>query len=124
MAGSTTGNLFVSSDARRYKQAQDQFAEAYLRFKSGANTPEPEIQRNLRNMMPAIGDDKAQIDQKRKARDEAARAMSIASGPSGANKIQNLNPMQSFTGQPNVQVSPGPTNQVPQTGGWKVIGVQ
>ena len=26
--------------------------------------------------------------------------------------------------QPNVQVTPAPTNQVPQTSGWKVIGVQ
>jgi hypothetical protein len=104
MAGGTTGNLFVSPEARQYKQAQDQFAEAYLRFKSGANTPEPEIQRNLRNMMPAIGDDKATLDQKQKARNEAARAMAIASGPAGANKIQNPAPM--YVGQPNVQVSP------------------
>ena len=107
MAGTTTGNLFVSSDARRYKQAQDQFAEAYLRFKSGANTPEPEIQRNLRNMMPAIGDDKAQIEQKQKARDEAGRAMTLASG-SGANKIQNFQQ----SSQPNVQVTSGTPSKV------------
>jgi hypothetical protein len=108
MANNPIGNIFVSSEARRYKQAQDQFAEAYLRFKSGANTPEPEIQRNLRNMMPAIGDDKASVAQKQKARDEAGRAMSVASGP-GANKIQNLQQ----SGQPNVQVSPaGQSSQI------------
>ena len=122
MAGGTAGNLLVSPEARQYKQAQDQFAEAYLRFKSGANTPEPEIQRNLRNMMPAVGDDRATLNQKQNARNEAARAMAIASGPAGANKIQNPVPMS--VGQPNVQVSPAPTNQVPQTGGWKVIGIQ
>ena len=107
MANNPIGNIFVSSEARRYKQAQDQFAEAYLRFKSGANTPEPEIQRNLRNMMPAIGDDKAQVAQKQKARDEAGRAMSVASGP-GANKIQNLQQ----SGQPNVQVTPSVPSKV------------
>lgn len=107
MANNPIGNIFVSSEARRYKQAQDQFAEAYLRFKSGANTPEPEIQRNLRNMMPAIGDDKAQVAQKQKARDEAGRAMSVASGP-GANKIQNLQQ----SSQPNVQVTPSVPSKV------------
>jgi len=112
MAGGTTGNLLVSPEARQYKQAQDQFAEAYLRFKSGANTPEAEIQRNLRNMMPVIGDDRDTLNQKQNARNEAARAMAIASGPAGANKIQNPAPMS--VGQPNVQVSPGPTSQTPR----------
>jgi hypothetical protein len=112
MAGGNIGNILVSPEARQYKQAQDQFAEAYLRFKSGANTPEQEIQRNLRNMMPAVGDDRETLNQKQIARDEAGRAMAIASGSVGANKIQNPSPMS--IGQPNVQVSPGPTGKTPR----------
>ena len=74
-------NMFASPETQQYKQAQDQFANAYLRFQSGANMSEPEIQRNLKNMMPAMGDKPEVVEQKRHAREEAIKSMGLAAGP-------------------------------------------
>jgi hypothetical protein len=118
LAGGKT-NALASDEYQQYKQAQDQFANAYLRFQSGANMSETEIQRNLKNMMPAFGDNEKVIKQKQIAREKAIEAMGLSAGP--ANQLgQNPNLF-------NPSVSPKPSSVLgsptlkydPQTGEWK-----
>ena len=84
-------NIVLPADTQQYKQAMDGFANAYLRFQSGANMAQDEIQRNLRNMMPAFGDKPAVIKQKADARNEAIRFMSYSAGQ-GSNMLQQAMP--------------------------------
>jgi hypothetical protein len=77
-------NPLVSAPAQQYKQAQDQWSEAYLRFKTGAAATEPEVVRNNRTFFPVFGDTPQQIAQKAAAREQAERDIGIAAGR-GAN---------------------------------------
>lgn len=74
-------NAAVPEPAQQYKQAMDNFANAYLRFQSGANMSEAEIRRNLAEMMPAFGDKPNTIKQKAEARNEAIKLMGYSAGP-------------------------------------------
>jgi len=85
------GNIAIPSDSQQYKQAMSNFANAYLRFQSGANMGEKEIQNNLREMMPVFGDKPDVIKQKADAREQAIRFMSYSAGQ-GANMLQNALP--------------------------------
>lgn len=87
VGGTTVGNAAIPSQSQQYKQAMDNFANAYLRFQSGANMSEQEIQRNLREMMPVFGDKPDTIAQKAKARDEAIKLMGYSAG-AGAQMLQ------------------------------------
>jgi hypothetical protein len=86
MAGVGPANVAIPVTSQQYKQAMDGFANAYLRFQSGANMSEQEINRNLKNMMPSFGDKPEQIAQKQRARDEAIKFMSYSAGQ-GANML-------------------------------------
>jgi len=77
-------NPVVPVAAQQYKQAQDQWSEAYLRFKTGAAATEQEVQRNNRTFFPVFGDKPEQIAQKAAAREQAERDIGIAAGR-GAN---------------------------------------
>jgi hypothetical protein len=77
-------NPLVPVAAQQYKQAQDQWSEAYLRFKTGAAATEQEVQRNNRTFFPVLGDKPDQIAQKAAAREQAERDIGIAAGR-GAN---------------------------------------
>lgn len=79
-----TANPLVPVTAQQYKQAQDQWSEAYLRFKTGAAATEPEVLRNNRTFFPVFGDKPDQIAQKALAREQAERDIGIAAGR-GAN---------------------------------------
>ncbi len=79
-----TANPLVPVTAQQYKQAQDQWSEAYLRFKTGAAATEPEVTRNNRTFFPVFGDKPDQIAQKALAREQAERDIGIAAGR-GAN---------------------------------------
>jgi hypothetical protein len=83
LAGGTV-NPLVPVTAQQYKQAQDQWSEAYLRFKTGAAATEPEVLRNNRTFFPVFGDKPDQIAQKALAREQAERDIGIAAGR-GAN---------------------------------------
>ena len=74
-------NAAIPEQSQQYKQAMDNFANAYLRFQSGANMSEQEIQRNLREMMPAFGDKPNTIKQKAEAREQAIKLMGYTAGP-------------------------------------------
>jgi hypothetical protein len=73
-------NPVISAPAQQYKQAQDQWSEAYLRFKTGAAATEPEVVRNNRTFFPVFGDKPEQIAQKAAAREQAERDIGIAAG--------------------------------------------
>jgi hypothetical protein len=77
-------NPLIPVAAQQYKQAQDQWSEAYLRFKTGAAATEPEVVRNNRTFFPVFGDKPEQIAQKAAAREQAERDIGIAAGR-GAN---------------------------------------
>jgi hypothetical protein len=73
-------NPAIPVAAQQYKQAQDQWSEAYLRFKTGAAATEPEVVRNNRTFFPVFGDKPDQIAQKAAAREQAERDIGIAAG--------------------------------------------
>jgi hypothetical protein len=73
-------NPAIPVAAQQYKQAQDQWSEAYLRFKTGAAATEPEVVRNNRTFFPVFGDKPDQIAQKAAAREQAEQDIGIAAG--------------------------------------------
>lgn len=81
IAGTKLGNTLVSPEVQRYKQGMDNFTENYIRFKSGANVPMHEIEKDLKNMMPEVGDTKDKLEQKQRARERALQGMAISAGP-------------------------------------------
>jgi hypothetical protein len=104
LAGGVT-NPVIPAAAQQYKQAQDQWSEAYLRFKTGAAATEQEVQRNNRTFFPVLGDKPEQIAQKAAAREQAERDIGIAAGR-GANLGA-----QPVAGQANVQAPATMPNQ-------------
>jgi len=79
-------NIAVSQKAQRVKQAQDQWSEAFLRFKTGAASTEDEVIRNNRTFFPVQGDKPDVIAQKKRMRAQAESDMEIAAGR-GAEKL-------------------------------------
>jgi hypothetical protein len=73
-------NPLVPVTAQQYKQAQDQWSEAYLRFKTGAAATEQEVQRNNRTFFPVFGDKPDQVAQKAAMREQAEKDVGIAAG--------------------------------------------
>ncbi len=80
MASGTPIRALASERGGRRRQAQDQWAEAFLRFKTGAATTEAEIARNVATFFPQIGNGPEVIAQKRRARKQAENDMRIAAG--------------------------------------------
>jgi len=85
-------NPAVPVNAQQYKQAQDQWSEAYLRFKTGAAATEQEVQRNNRTFFPVFGDKPDQIAQKAAAREQAERDIGIAAGRGAGLGAQPVTP--------------------------------
>ena len=106
-AGTKAGNILVSKETQRYRQAMDNFANAYIRFQSGANVPEQEIKRNLENLMPAIGDSEEKLAQKARARASALEGIRISAG-TGAKQIPNIDVLKTPT-----TTNPTPKGNVP-----------
>jgi hypothetical protein len=73
-------NPVVPVTAQQYKQAQNQWSEAFLRFKTGAAATEPEVVLNNRTFFPVFGDKPDQIAQKADMREQAERDIGIAAG--------------------------------------------
>ena len=94
----TPANVLSTGSGQQFKQAQEQWAEAYLRFKTGAATNQSEIERNIRTFFPQVGDLPAVVAQKALARKQAEQDIAIAAG-TGANRPAPTT---------NVPVSPNP----------------
>lgn len=117
MAGTKLGNMVVSPEVQRYKQGMDNFTENFIRFKSGANVPMHEIEKDLKNMMPEVGDSQDKLNQKQRARERALQGMAISAGP-GARYIQ-----QAYVTEAPPMINPAastpttPTQQTPSLWG-------
>jgi hypothetical protein len=79
LAGGWT-NPVVSQQAQRARQAQEQWSEAFLRFKTGAATTKDEVRANVRTFFPQPGDGPDVIAQKTRARAQAAKDLEFAAG--------------------------------------------
>jgi hypothetical protein len=72
------------AQAQKYQQSAEQWAEAYLRFNTGAATNHSEIVRYSRIFFPMPGDSKEVIAQKNQSRVQAEQMMRIAAGNGAA----------------------------------------
>lgn len=83
IAGTPARGLAPES-AQRVRQSQEQWAEAYLRFKTGAAATEAEVVRNVRTFFPVPGDSPGVIAQKARMREQAEQDVRLVAGRAGA----------------------------------------
>lgn len=81
-AGAT--NPLASPSAQQYRQAQEQWAESFLRVKTGAAATQDEVNRNIRTFFPQPGDSATVI--KQKARQRAQAESDVLSMTKGGNQ--------------------------------------
>jgi hypothetical protein len=74
------GQAALSEGRQLSNQAGTQFSDAILRFTSGANTPEQEVQRYLGFITPAFGDAPALRERKLSAQRAIVQALRTAAG--------------------------------------------
>lgn len=79
-------NIAISEKAQQINQARMQWAEAFLRFKTGAASTPAEVKANVETFFPKIGDKPGNIAQKARMREQAEKDMEIAAGR-GAEKL-------------------------------------
>ena len=80
-AGSTYTNWAAPAGAQKVAQLQNQWAEAFLRAKTGAAATESEVALNRRTFFPVVGDSDAVIKQKARMRKQAEKDMESVAGP-------------------------------------------
>lgn len=85
-------NPVISPEAQQYKQAQDQWSEAYLRFKTGAAATKDEVEKNRKTFFPQFGDTPEQVKQKAEARLQAEQDIGMAAGRGGNRGVQYTTP--------------------------------
>jgi hypothetical protein len=73
-------NAVIGQKAQRIRQAQEQWSEAFLRFKTGAASTKDEVAANRKTFFPTLGDTPEVVKQKKIARAQAEADMEIASG--------------------------------------------
>lgn len=79
MAGGLT-NFAASPAAQRARQAQEQWSESFLRFKTGAAATKDEVILNVRTFFPQPGDSADVIEQKQRMRQQAVQDIAFAAG--------------------------------------------
>lgn len=77
-------NWAVPADAQKAAQSQRQWAEAYLRAKTGAAATQGEVDNNIRTFFPVVGDSDEVIQRKAEARAQAMEDMRIPAGRGAA----------------------------------------
>lgn len=82
-------NPMVTSEAQRYRQAQENWVTANLRQESGAAIGKDEMAKDIIKWFPQPGDSQEVIKQKEAARKVAQRAMEVQAGP-GAQQIRSI----------------------------------
>lgn len=73
------GNFIASENGQRMHSAQQAWAEAHLRLKSGANITATDIEKEAAAFFPRIGDSSATVKQKARLRSEAQKQMALIS---------------------------------------------
>jgi hypothetical protein len=79
--GQIGSNLMRSNDRQLYRQAQENWVRANLRKESGAVIGPEEMQKEIENYFPQIGDGPGVIEQKRRSREAATQGMITSAGP-------------------------------------------
>lgn len=92
----------VSGQNRSVLAAQEAFAEASLRFLTGAAVTKDEARRNIKQFYPSPGDTPEVIQQKAGYRQELLQAMRTAAGPAAPKD------------------APQPKQSAPSGGGWSI----
>lgn len=116
-AGNPATNVLAGEKAQRARQAQEQWAEAYLRFKTGAATNADEIRRNVRTFFPQLGDKAETVKQKAEARKRAEEDIALSAG-AGAAQVRarpgdtGVRPITRPAGQPTVQTPQSATPDI------------
>lgn len=77
-------NIAAGAKSQQIKQAQNQWSEAYLRFKTGAAATLPEVELNNATFFPQVGDKPEVVAQKKAARLQAERDLELVTGPGAA----------------------------------------
>ncbi len=77
-------NPVIGQKAQRIRQSQDQWAEAFLRFKTGAASTPAEVSANRKMFFPVLGDAPEVIAQKSAMRQQAELDMEVAAGRGAA----------------------------------------
>lgn len=104
------GNILAGSadpEGQAAQQAGFQFADAYLRFVSGAAVPEQEVRRYMATFLPQPGDQPATIQRKKEAQKAILESLEMGAGrlaqPRGASapprQQQTRRPMSAIVGQ-------------------------
>lgn len=114
-------NPAIPATAQQYKQAQEQWSEAYLRFKTGAAATEQEVQRNVKTFFPQFGDKPEQIAQKAAMREQAERDVGIAAGRGAGLGAQPIaaTPTPTAPSAPMFAVNPETGARIQSTDGGK-----
>ena len=104
-------NAVTPADAQQFKQAQNQWTEAYLRFKTGAGTNAHEVEENRKTYFPQLGDKPEAIAQKARMRQQAESDIAMATGRAVAPALTQANPVANAPAIPsaNPQVTPQAT---------------
>ncbi|MGL4650118.1 MAG: hypothetical protein ACRC1H_11960, partial [Caldilineaceae bacterium] len=84
-AAATPFNILSTPQGQQIRQAQDQWSESFLRFKTGAAATEDEVRRNVRTFFPQMGDSPQVIAQKQRMREQAVQDIATVAGK-GADK--------------------------------------
>ncbi|MGL6246204.1 hypothetical protein [Pseudomonas sp.] len=86
-------NAFAGETAQLVAQTQRQWAEGFLRAKTGAAATPGEVDNNIRTFFPVVGDSEAVIKQKAMARRQAEKDMRVPAGR-GAEIVTPRNALQ------------------------------
>lgn len=86
-------NIAIGAKAQQVRQSQDQWSEAFLRFKTGAASTPAEVAANRKTFFPVIGDKPEQVAQKKEMRAQAERDMEIPAGR-GTKQLDSRQPQQ------------------------------
>ena len=80
-------NIMAGPKSQQVNQAQEQWAESFLRFKTGAAATEAEVKRNINTFFPKFGDGRDVVLQKARMREQAMADIGIVAG-TGADKAE------------------------------------
>lgn len=95
-------NFAASPKAQQIGQAQNQWSEAFLRFKTGAAATPDEVRLNNVTFFPQIGDSKEVVAQKAMMRKQAANDMRTVAG-AGAGKVGSVYANAKTAAPPKIQ---------------------
>jgi hypothetical protein len=115
MTGNPYTNWAAGEKSQVAGQAQRQWAEAYLRAKTGAAATAGEVENNIRTFFPVIGDSDAAIKRKAEARMAAEQGMEIPSGR-GAQQVEKRQAPEALPNLPPAAQHKGRTIRDTETG--------